>query len=70
MKPTVAQRSEELRRLVADGRRKLDAAIEDLGRVSTARLTLGGRMAHSPWRWLWGAGACGLLIGMFNHPED
>ena len=71
MKPTtLARRSEDLRQSVVDGRRKLDEAIAELGRVSTERLTLGGRMSRSPWRWLLGAGACGLLLGILHQPTD
>lgn len=66
----LAERSVELRRSVAESQCQLDAALATFHRVSTERLTLGGRMSRSPWGWLAGACAAGLVVGLLHNSGD
>ena len=54
----------ELRRTVDERKRVLESAVANLGRLSSERLTLGGRMALDPWGWLLGACVAGAVLAL------
>ena len=55
---------EDLRRSIDERKRRLDSAVANLARVSSERMTLGGRMEMDPWGWLLGACMVGAAIGL------
>ena len=56
-------RSDDLRALVDEDRRRLDEAVATLKQTAVHPLGIGRHLSRSPWLWLLVAGAVGAWLG-------